>query len=264
MPAALAIIHASVPSVLRWRCTRFRGPVPAVPTFASKSFRMRNLIVVGASGHARVVLDLVRRAGTHRVVGLVDRDTPLGTDVLGYPVVGRTDTIAACAAAHGADSFIVAIGDNAARERVTREIQAAAPHLELASAIHPTAEIGGSVVIGAGTVIMAGVVINVLTRIGVGCIVNTRAAIDHDGVLGDFVSIGPGCVIAGTCSFGHGATLGIGAVVVQQRTIGERAVVGAGATVLRDIPAYTVAYGTPARVQRELPTSGTPADRSNS
>ncbi len=224
---------------------------------------MRNLIVVGASGHAKVVIDAIRSAGTHKVVGLVDRDTPVGTSVLGCSVVGRTGAIADCAAALGADSFIVAIGDNAARERVTREIRSAAPHLDLASAIHPSAEIGGSVEIGAGTVIMAGVVINALTRIGVGCIVNTRAAIDHDGILEDFVSIGPGCVIAGTCSFGHGATIGIGAVVVQQRTIGERAVVGAGATVLHDIPAYTVAFGTPARVQRELPSSGEPAARSD-
>lgn len=218
---------------------------------------MRNLIVVGASGHARVVIDIVRRAGIHRVVGLVDRDTPIGTSVLGCTVVGRTEAIGDCAMAAGADGFIVAIGDNAARERVTREIQRSAPQLELVSAIHPSAEIGDSVVIGAGTVVMAGVVINALTRIGVGCIVNTRAAIDHDGVLGNFVSVGPGCVIAGTCTFGDGATIGIGAVVVQQRTIGERAVVGAGATVLHDIPAYTVAFGTPARVQREIPRAAT-------
>jgi len=219
---------------------------------------MRNLIIVGASGHAKVIIDIVRRAGKHHIVGLVDRDTPMGTIVLGCEVVGRTDAVADTARKLGAHAFFVAIGDNAARELVTRAIQASAPHLELATAIHPSALLGDSVTVGAGTAIMAGVVINPMTRIGAGCIVNTRASIDHDGVIGDFASIGPGCVLAGTCTVGDRASIGIGAAVVQQRKIGAGAIVGAGATVLHDIPEDTVAYGTPARVKRELHTDRPP------
>ncbi|HMX17116.1 MAG TPA: DapH/DapD/GlmU-related protein, partial [Rhodocyclaceae bacterium] len=113
--------------------------------------------------------------------------------------------------------------------------------------VHYLAIIGRPVAICAGTVLMAGVVVNPEPRIGSHAIVNTGASVDHDCVIGDGVHVAPGCRICGEAAVGDGALLGVGAVVLPGCRVGAGAVVGAGATVTADVADGMVVVGTPAR-----------------
>lgn len=211
---------------------------------------MVDLIVVGASGHAKVVIDIVERMGGHRIVGLVDRDGKPGK-IWDYSVLGRTDDLPAIAARLGVPAYVLGIGTNADRRRVGEQMRESAPKLTAVAAIHPSAAVGRDVEIGPGTVVMAGAMINPSCRIGRGCVINTGASLDHDCVMGDYASLAPGAVIGGTCEIGAGAWVGIGATVVQNIRIGAGATVGAGSTVLHDVDADVTVIGTPARVMQK-------------
>ncbi|RXV72428.1 acetyltransferase [Burkholderia stabilis] len=208
---------------------------------------MENIVIVGSSGHAKVVIDIVEQAGQYRIAGLIDAFRPRSEETLGYPVLGTERDLPDLIAVHGIAGLLVAIGDNHARANVTADLAALVPGLPCVSAVHPAARIGKASTIGAGTVVMAGVVINPCCAIGDGCIVNTNASLDHDGVMEDFSSLAPGVVTGGNCRIGRGAAIGLGAMLRHRIEVGEHSVVGAGAVVLRDVEPYTVAYGNPAR-----------------
>ncbi|WP_175999177.1 acetyltransferase [Burkholderia stabilis] len=212
---------------------------------------MENIVIVGSSGHAKVVIDIVEQAGRYRIAGLIDAFRPRGEETLGYAVLGTERDLPQLIDTHGLAGVLVAIGDNHARETVTATLAALAPGLPCVSAVHPSACIGKASTIGAGTVVMAGAVINPCCTIGEGCIVNTNASLDHDGVMEDFSSLAPGVVTGGNCRIGHGAAVGLGAMLRHRIAVGEHSVVGAGAVVLRDVAPYTVAYGNPARRVRD-------------
>ncbi|AOR67904.1 transferase [Burkholderia stabilis] len=212
---------------------------------------MENIVIVGSSGHAKVVIDIVEQAGRYRIAGLIDAFRPRGEETLGYAVLGTERDLPQLIDTHGLAGVLVAIGDNHARETVTATLAALAPGLPCVSAVHPSACIGKASTIGAGTVVMAGAVINPCCTIGEGCIVNTNASLDHDGVMEDFSSLAPGVVTGGNCRIGQGAAVGLGAMLRHRIAVGEHSVVGAGAVVLRDVAPYTVAYGNPARRVRD-------------
>lgn len=104
--------------------------------------------------------------------------------------------------------------------------------------------------VGEGTVLMAGSVVNSDTVIGKHCIVNTKASVDHDCDVSDFSSLAPGVTLGGTVTVGEFSAISVGASVAHSKVIGAHTVVGAGAVVVRDIPSLVVAYGIPARVVR--------------
>lgn len=199
-----------------------------------------DLIVVGAGGHAKVVVATARAAGL-RVAAIVD-DTSArwGTTVLGVPVSGPSEPVLADPEA----LVVLAIGDNAARRR-----RASGARCRFAAVVHPSAIVDPTVRIGAGSVVFAGTVIQPDAAIGDHAIVNTAASIDHDCVLGEAVHVAPGCRLAGNVTLGDEVFLGIGVVVIPGISIGARTLVGAGATVVRDLPADVLAAGVPARVR---------------
>jgi sugar O-acyltransferase (sialic acid O-acetyltransferase NeuD family) len=209
---------------------------------------MANVIVIGASGHAKVVIDVLA-SSDQRVVGLVDRDKPIGSTHFGHPILGIEANLPSLLARYDAMP-IVAIGDNWVRSQVVARVRALVPEVTFAKAVHPNACIANGAVVGEGTVVMAGAVVNPDTRIGAHCIVNTKASIDHDGEMNDFSSIAPGATLGGSVRVGAFAAISLGASVIHGRSIGEHVVVGAGAVVIDDIPARSVAYGVPARVVR--------------
>ena len=208
---------------------------------------MENIVIVGSSGHAKVVIDIVEQAARYRIAGLIDSFRPPGEETLGYAVLGAERDLPQLVDKHGIAGLLVAIGDNHARENVTAGLAALVPGLPRVSAVHPAARVGKASTIGAGTVVMAGAVINPSCAIGEGCIVNTNASLDHDGVMEDFSSLAPGVVTGGNCRIGRGAAIGLGALLRHRIAVGEHSVVGAGALVLHDVEPYTVAYGNPAR-----------------
>jgi sugar O-acyltransferase (sialic acid O-acetyltransferase NeuD family) len=199
---------------------------------------MELLTIVGAGGHAKVVVAAALAAGFAEIT-LVDRSEALhGTTLLGVEVTGPAEPVLADPEALA----VLAIGDNAARARL-----AAGAACRFATIVHPSATVHASSVLGPGTVVFAGAVIQPEARLGAHCIVNTGASIDHDCVLGDAVHVAPGTRLGGAVALGAGVFVGIGAVVTPGRSIGAGTVVGAGAAVVRDLPEGITAAGVPAR-----------------
>jgi sugar O-acyltransferase (sialic acid O-acetyltransferase NeuD family) len=147
-------------------------------------------------------------------------------------------------------AIIIGVGDTALRHRLAQQLLDQGGIL--AVAVHPRATIAREVSLGAGTVVMAGAVINTGSRIGRFVIVNTGATVDHDCVLEDGVHISPGCHLAGSVFCGTDVFVGTGAVVIPGVRIGARAIVGAGAVVITDVPTDVLAMGFPARVKKRL------------
>jgi sugar O-acyltransferase (sialic acid O-acetyltransferase NeuD family) len=212
---------------------------------------MKKLLMVGSAGHAASVVDVVERMGGWEIAGLMDNDVPSGTTRLGYEVVGKPEGVAELAHRYGIEGLLVAVGDNWSRFQVAGILRAAVPRLPFVTAVHPTAVIGKNATIGPGTVVMAGAVINTNCRIGSFCIVNTRASLDHDGVLADYASLAPGVTAGGSVAIGEFSAICIGATIAHKVRIGKQTVVGAGSTVLRDLGDGLLAHGTPARRIRE-------------
>ena len=200
----------------------------------------RAVLIYGAGGHGKVVLDALECSG-RRVVGFVDDDASrAGGEHCGYRIFAWP------AAEAGEDvEFIVAIGDGEKRRQVTERVLGL--RRQLATAIHPSAIIGRDVKIAAGAMILAGAVINPGARVGGGSIINTRAVVDHDCRVGEFAHVAPGARLAGHVRVGVGALIGVGATVIPHVAIGPGAVVGAGAVVTADVAARATVVGVPAR-----------------
>lgn len=201
------------------------------------------VVVLGAGGHAAVVVDVIRNAEGFSVGGVCsDRLDLRGTDVLGHSV-GALDDFP------GHWPVVVAVGENELRARLVSEL-ALLGRMFAAPLVHSRACVARDVSVGPGTVIMAGAVVNPRTALGRHVIVNTAASIDHDCNLGDFCHISPGARLAGCVSVGAFSLVGTGASVIPGIRIGARAAVGAGAVVVREVPDAVVVAGNPARVLR--------------
>lgn len=211
----------------------------------SKAPATKNLLIWGAGGHGRVVLDIARSMGDFGHIAFFDNRIGLpaqlaGLDVLSGDLCGVWQL--------GFDMFIVAIGPNMVRAERFREALEAG--LEPATCIHSTAWISPGAVIGRGTVVMPRVVIQTDSRVGEDCIVNTGAIVEHDCIVGDHVHLSPGVTLCGNVMIGPFAHLGASVTAIPGATVGDGAVVGAGAVVLGEIPRGATAVGVPARVIR--------------
>ncbi|MGB8419087.1 acetyltransferase [Paraburkholderia sp.] len=207
---------------------------------------MQNIVLVGSSGHAKVIIDIVEKQGRYRIAGLIDAFRAVGEATLGYPVLGGESDLDRLVTEHDLKGVIVAIGDNSVRAKVADKVADVCPQLPFVNAVHPAASVGKGTSMGAGTVVMAGAVINADCRVGRLCIVNTKASLDHDCIMEDFSSLAPGVTTGGNCRIGSHAAVSIGAVLRHGITIGEHSVVGAGSIVLKAVDAFSVTYGNPA------------------
>ena len=207
------------------------------------------IFVYGASGHAKVVIDIIERQGLYGIAFLVDDDPALkNTDFYGYRVIGGKQDL--LSAGDLVSAGIVAIGSNRARSAVAAWLTENS--FKLISAIHPSAQLGRVVTVDAGTVIMAGAIINSDSRIGKNVIINTRASIDHDCTVGDGVHIAPGSTLCGTVSVGAGTFVCAGATIIPNLTVGSNVIVGAGSTVIRDVPDGVTVVGNPAKTVKQF------------
>jgi sugar O-acyltransferase (sialic acid O-acetyltransferase NeuD family) len=197
---------------------------------------MKQLVIIGASGHGKVVADIARKNGYEEICFLDDNESL--TECGGYPVVGKSSELNR----FDCDIF-VAIGNAKIRERILEELA----DKSVPTLIHPNAVIGENVSIGLGTVVVAGAIINPGATIGKGCIINTGASVDHDCVINDFVHVSVGAHVAGTVEVGKGTWIGAGAVVKNNLNICSGCMIGAGAVVIRDISESSTYVGIPAR-----------------
>lgn len=206
----------------------------------------QEIVVIGAGGHAKVCIELLRAMG--ETVSWCVGGADSAETCLGVPVLKGDDHIPRLREA-GFGRVFVAIGANKLRVRLA----GAAVDLgyTLASAVSPAATISPTAVLGDGVAIMAGVVINADARIGDCAIVNTGATVDHDCVIGKGVHLAPQCALAGNVIVGEGAFLGIGTRVIPERTVGAGSLTGAGSVVIKDIEAGVTAVGAPARTIKQ-------------
>lgn len=210
---------------------------------------MQNIVVYGAGGHAKAVIDAIEKAGLYHIVGLLDGFKTAGTFVYGYEILGDESWLASNA--ESISSGIVAVGDNWSRSRIAAAITSLNPAFTFITAVHPASSIAKGASIGEGTVVMAGAVINSDTRIGDHCVLYPNTSVDHDCTVGSFVTFAPKAATGGNVNIGNYSVISLGANIIHGRTIGEHTVIGAGSTVLSDIGSHAIAYGTPARLVRK-------------
>jgi len=207
----------------------------------------QKLIVFGAGGHAKVVIDIIEQQGSYEIVGVLDDDVSRkGSRFFGYTLLGTRADLPALRSAQ-MHLAIVAIGDNARRAAVAALLTQQS--WQFAAAVHPRACIGRGVDIGPGCVIMAGCVVNADAILGAHVIVNTGATIDHDCRIEEGVHIAPGCHLCGGVRVGRSSLLGAGATVTPGVTIGSKVIVGAGSAVIHDVADEAQVSGAPARAQ---------------
>lgn len=194
------------------------------------------MYLYGASGHAKVIMEILKANGVE-IEGLVD-DNPDIIELLGYPVYHqRTDL----------SPMIVSIGNNAIRKHIVEKLP-----VEFGQAIHPTAIVSHTAIIGEGTVVMQGVIVQACTRIGKHCIINTGASVDHECIVEDFVHISPHATLCGNVHVGEGSWVAAGTVVLPGVKIGKWSVIGAGSVVSKDIPDGVLAVGNRCKVIKKL------------
>lgn len=198
----------------------------------------KEVIVIGAGGHGKVIADIIIKSGD-RVIGFLD-DGCTEKNILGYPILGKTEDCLK----YKDKEFFVAIGNNAVRKKISEKYNM----LKFYTAIHPSAVIAMDVEIGEGSCVMAGVVINTSARIGKHCIINSGSVVEHDNKLADFVHLSPGAVLCGTVSVGECTHIGGGATVKNNTNISGDTVIGVGAAVVKDIDISGVYCGVPARI----------------
>lgn len=199
------------------------------------------LLIIGASGHGKIVADIAIKMKRWETILFLDDDESLKS-VMGIKIIGRSSDAYKYINDH---DIFVGIGNNSIRERIQEQLidlYASIPVL-----IHPSAVIGKEVKIGSGSVVMAGVIINCCTNIGKGCIINTGVTIDHDNILEDYVHISPGAHLAGNVHVGNRSWICMASSVINNVNIASNCIIGAGSVVLKDIIDNGTYVGIPAR-----------------
>jgi UDP-perosamine 4-acetyltransferase len=211
---------------------------------------MKKIILVGAGGHGKVVLDALLKLGSYEVQGFVDNDTKR-KEVLGVKIIGNDQDLENLFKSGCAHAFVSvgSVGDPKIRMKLAAKLKSIG--FTLPAIVHPAAVVARGVKIDEGAFIAAGAVIGPDSKIGRNAIINTNASVDHDCNIGDFVHIAPGVTLSGGVEVGEGAHLGSGASVIEYKKIGVGTVVGAGSVVISDLPAESKAYGVPCRVAGE-------------
>lgn len=205
--------------------------------------KCNDVVIFGTGGHAEVLCDAAFSSGLWRVRAFVVSESTGKDKLAGLPVLSGQDVLTRARSL--APYMHVAIGDAAARQRLSEEALGTGFHL--ATIIHALASTSSSAKIGAGSAVLAGAVVNTGARLGQGCIVNSGALVEHHCRLGDWVHIAPGARMGGYAQIGSSAWIGIGAVLRDRVSVGERSMIGAGAVVVSDIGSDQTAMGVPAR-----------------
>ena len=195
---------------------------------------MKDVVILGASGHAHVIADIIK-AEDNRVVAFLDDDQSQ-SDCAGP--ISDYSKYQNC-------EFVIGIGNADVREKLSQL------DLKWHTAIHPSAVISDSALIGEGTVVMPNAVINARSVVGKHCIVNTGAIIEHDNNIGDFSHISVGAKLGGTVSIGEKCWIGIGSTIKNNLSICNCTFIGAGAVVIKDIVYKGTYIGIPAKVIKE-------------
>lgn len=197
----------------------------------------KKVIIIGASGHGKVIADIVLK-NHDLLVGFLDDGLTKGNKVLGFDILGNT-----AQSVHYPDcEFVIGIGSNDIRQKIADRYS-----LKWYTAIHPSAHIALDVSIGEGTVVMANAVINTAATIGRHCIINTSTVVEHDNMIEDFVHLSPNVTLCGTVHIGRLSHIGAAAAVINNIEIASECRIGAGCVVVENITEAGTYVGVPAR-----------------
>lgn len=203
---------------------------------------MEEAVIIGYSGHAYVVLDILI-ALKYNVVNYLEQsekvNNPYNLTYLGSEQDPKISDYLKSKAA------FVAVGDNQTRSKIFSHLEK--EHVFTPYASHPYAIISDKAVVGDGTVVMQGCMINALSNIGRGVICNTSSVIEHECNIGDFVHIAPGAVLAGNVWVGENSFIGANSAIKEGVKIGKNVIVGAGSVIINDIPDGSKVAGNPAK-----------------
>jgi len=208
---------------------------------------MKNIVVIGASGHGSVVLDCLEKEGKYNVIGFIDSFKEKKSHVNGYQVLGSEFDLPYLINRFNIDGGIVAVGDNWMRKLVVDRIKKIIPSFNFVNTLHPNTVIGKDVYLGVGNVFMPGAIVNANAIINDFCIINTNASLGHDGVMGSYSSLAPSVCSGGNLRLGQFSAISLGANIINGITIGAHTVIGAGSLVLTDMGNHVIAYGSPAK-----------------
>lgn len=198
---------------------------------------METINLFGASGHAKVIIDIVKAQGDN--VGCLYDDAPHCNDIHGCKVYKAEGEIIE-------DPLIISIGSNKIRRLISERYK-----LKYAIAIHPKAIVSNYATIEEGTIVMQGAIIQSDSHIGRHCIINSGASVDHECRIDDYVHISPHSTLCGNVHVGEGSWIGAGTTIIPGIKIGRWCTIGAGSVVVRDMPDGVVAYGNPCKIIKQ-------------
>jgi sugar O-acyltransferase (sialic acid O-acetyltransferase NeuD family) len=205
----------------------------------------KSVVVLGAGGHAKVVISALKASGWDIAAIYDDDATKHGQMFHGVEVRGPVKGLALPRSTRA----VIAIGDNLLRRAIASHFE-----FDWIAVIHPAAWVDPSATIEPGAVVCAGAIVQPGCQIGRHAIINTLAGVDHDCRVGAFAHVAPGAHLAGGVQIGAGTLVGAGASAIPGVRVGEDTLIGAGAVVTRSIPSDVCAVGVPARVARKLPS----------
>lgn len=199
---------------------------------------MKPLLLLGGGGHCHSCIDVIEVAEIYKIVGVVEPKACSGR-VLGYPILGSDDDLPQLL--NDSKSALITVGQlKKAETRIRLFNLLKRLGAELAIVVSPKAHFSKHSVIGEGSVIMHGAIVNAGTRIGNNCIVNSQALIEHDVEVHDHCHVATGAIINGDVTIGRGTFVGSGAIIKEGIRVGENVVIGAGQAVLQDVPSGLV------------------------
>jgi sugar O-acyltransferase (sialic acid O-acetyltransferase NeuD family) len=209
---------------------------------------MKKIVLFGGGRHVSYCIDIIEKEKKYRIVGITDPNLKVGTEIMGYKIIGKQEEIKELIVEYKINAGIITIGDNWTRKIVYDKIISLIPDFDFISSIHPSVIIGKNTKIGKGTVIMAGCIISPNSFIGEFCFFASGAILEHDSHMGDFSSLSAGSITGGNVIIGQYSAITLGVTLFDRITIGEHVIIGSGSLVTKDIPSFVIAYGRPARV----------------
>lgn len=213
---------------------------------------MKQVVIIGAGGCARDVLDVIDAVNLHdlqyEVLGYVvdsQYGSP-GTIVNGKPILGDFTWLSE----HSEDVWVIcAVGPSHQRYQLVRRAERI--NCRFFSVVHPTAIMTDRVELGQGVVVTAGCILTNQIHIGNHVYVNLGCTIAHDAILENFTTLSPGVHVSGNVTLETGTYVGTGTSIIEKIRIGHWSIIGAGSVVIKDVPPNVTAVGNPARIIKE-------------